>query len=151
MDFPAMPPTTCKTVPATLGTALGLKSQPAEVLEANDTYIGVIDSPETLKDLRPNFAMLEDLHPDAVAVTALGSDVDFVSRYFAPGYGIAEDPVTGSVHCVLTPYWAARLHKTKLHARQLSERGGHLGCKLAGDRVLLKGRAVVTMEGFLST
>ena len=83
-------------------------------------------------------------------VTAQGGDVDFVSRYFAPSYGIPEDPVTGSAHCALAPYWANRLGKSKLHARQLSERGGEVCCEVAGDRVLLKGKAVVTMEGFLS-
>jgi PhzF family phenazine biosynthesis protein len=150
MDFPAMPPTNCNTVPAMLASALGLKSQPAEVLEANNTYIAVLDSPETLQGLRPNFAILQDLHPFVVAVTALATDVDFVSRYFAPSYGIPEDPVTGSAHCALTPYWAARLNKTDLHARQLSERGGELWCEVAGNRVLLRGKAVVTMEGFLS-
>jgi PhzF family phenazine biosynthesis protein len=150
MDFPAMPPTDCKTVPATLASALGLKSQPTKVLEANDTYVAVLDSPEAVKDLRPKFAMLQDLHPFVVAVTALGTDIDLVSRYFAPSYGVPEDPVTGSAHCVLAPYWAARLNKTKLHARQLSERGGELWCELAGDRVLLKAKAVVTMEGVLT-
>ena len=150
MDFPAMPPTNCKTVPATLASALGLKSQPVEILEANHIYIAVVDSPVTVEGLRPNFGLLEDLHPFVAAVTAVGTDFDFVSRYFAPSYGIREDPVTGSVHCVLTPYWAARLNKTKLHALQLSERQGELGCELAGDRVLLKGQAVMTMEGFLS-
>jgi PhzF family phenazine biosynthesis protein len=150
MDFPAMPPTHCKAVPGRLAPALGLKSQPTEVLEANDTYIAVIDAPGTVTDVLPNFAMLEDLHPYVVTVTALGTEVDFVSRYFAPSYGIPEDPVTGSAHCILTPYWTARLNKTKLHARQLSERGGELWCEIAGDRVLLAGKAVVTMKGFLS-
>jgi len=150
MDFPAMPPTNCEAVPATLAAALGLRSQPVSILEANDTYIAVVDSPETIKGLRPNFALLRDLHPFVAAVTAVGTDFDFVSRYFAPSYGIPEDHVTGSAHCVLTPYWSARLNKTKLHARQLSERGGELGCELAGDRVLLKGQAVTTMKGVLS-
>jgi PhzF family phenazine biosynthesis protein len=150
MDFPAMPPTDCKMVPPILSSALGLKSQPSEVLEVNDTYIAILGSPEAVKDLCPNFDMLQDLHPSVVAVTALGTDIDFVSRYFAPSYGVPEDPVTGSAHCALTPYWAARLNKTNLRARQLSERGGELWCELAGDRVLLKGKAVVTMEGFLT-
>jgi PhzF family phenazine biosynthesis protein len=151
MDFPAMPPANAKFTPTTLASALSLKSQPAEVLEVNDTYIVVIDSLKGLKELRPNLAVLQDLHPFVVAVTAPGTDdVDFVSRYFAPSYGIPEDPVTGSVHCALTPYWAARLSKAKLHARQLSERGGELWCELAGDRVLLEGNAVVTLEGVLT-
>ena len=150
MEFPALPPTRSTTVPVALGPALGLNSQPADVLEANETYIAVMDSLEDVKRLRPNFALLENLHPFVVAVTALGHDVDFVSRYFAPSYGVPEDPVTGSAHCALAPYWAARLKKTELHARQLSERGGELWCELTGDRVLLKGKAVVTMEGVLT-
>ncbi len=72
-----------------------------------------------------------------------------MSRYFAPSYGIPEDPVTGSIHCSLAPYWAQRLGKTSLYARQVSERGGELWCELAGERVVLKGRAVLTMQGSL--
>ena len=150
MDFPATPPMSSKTMSATLASALGLKSQPEELFEANDTYVVIIDAAAAVKDIRPNFSQLQNLHPFVVAVTAQGIDVDFVSRYFAPSYGIPEDPVTGSVHCILTPYWAARLNKAKLHARQLSERGGELWCELAGERVLLQGKAVFAMEGFLS-
>ena len=73
-----------------------------------------------------------------------------MSRYFAPSYGIPEDPVTGSAHCVLTPYWAQRLGKTSLHARQLSERGGELWCEMAGQRVIIKGGAVLTLKGTLA-
>lgn len=150
MDFPAMPPKPRAAVPIGLTEALGLQSQPAEVLEANDTYILVVGGAETVRNLRPNFALLENLHPFVVAVTAHETKVDFVSRYFAPSYGIPEDPVTGSAHCVLAPYWAKRLGKSTLHAQQLSERGGELWCEVAGDRVLLKGKAVVTLEGSLS-
>ena len=150
MDFPAMPPKPCANVPTTLSEALGLQSQPTEVLEANETYILVVDGAEAVRNLRPNFARLERLHPFVVAITAHETKVDFVSRYFAPSYGIPEDPVTGSVHRVLAPYWAKRLGKSKLHARQLSERGGELWCEVAGNRVLLKGKAVLTLEGSLS-
>ncbi|HTT23082.1 MAG TPA: PhzF family phenazine biosynthesis protein [Candidatus Sulfotelmatobacter sp.] len=150
MDFPAILPMPFENVPANLISALRVDSQSAQILEANNTYIVVFDSQDVIENLRPNFAMLEDLHPFVVAVTAPGTDADFVSRYFAPSYGIPEDPVTGSAHCLLTPYWAGRFGKTKLHARQLSERGGVLWCELKGDRVLLTGKAVVTMEGFLS-
>src|SRR5437879_4555195 len=103
--------------------------------------------PETVLNVRPNFALLRNLHPYVVAVTARGDDVDFVSRYFAPSYGIPEDPVTGSGHCILAPYWAKHLGKSKLHARQLSDRGGELWCEVAGDRVFLRGKAVLTLEG----
>ena len=150
MDFPGIPPSPCKTVPPGLSPALNFHSPLAEVLEANHTYFAILDSPEAVKDLRPNFALLHDLHPFVVCATARGKDVDFVSRYFAPSYGIAEDPVTGSAHCALATYWGSRLGKVKMHARQLSERGGELWCELAGDRVLLKGKAIVTMEGFLT-
>jgi PhzF family phenazine biosynthesis protein len=150
MDFPAIPPIYGEMVPERLASALGLSSQPARVLEANETYIVTLDSQEAVKALRPNFAQLEDLHPFVVVATAPGTDSDFVSRYFAPSYGIPEDPVTGSAHCVLAPYWANRLNKAKLHARQLSERGGELWCEPAGDRVLLEGKAVITMEGTLA-
>jgi predicted PhzF superfamily epimerase YddE/YHI9 len=99
--------------------------------------------------MRLDFARLEQLHPFAVAITAPGEKVDFVSRYFAPSYGVPEDPVTGSVHCALAPYWASRLGKTHLHARQVSKRGGELWCEMAGERVVLKGAAVLTLRGTL--
>jgi predicted PhzF superfamily epimerase YddE/YHI9 len=80
-------------------------------------------------------------------VTAPGEGCDFVSRFFAPGFGIPEDPVTGSAHCALVPYWAERLGTTRLHARQISARGGELRCELRGDRVLLAGQAVTFLSG----
>lgn len=150
MDLPSVSPTPCNTVPRSLRHALRLDSAPAEILEANQMYVVVIDSQERVRDLHPDFAVLQDLHPYVVSVTAPGTDSDFASRYFAPSYGIPEDPVTGSAHCILTPYWAARLGKRKLHARQISERGGELWCELVGERVLVQGRAVVTMEGTLA-
>ena len=150
MDFPALFPIPCESSSHIWRDALAMQSPPSEVLGADDTYIVVTDTPETVRNVRPNFPLLEGLHPYVVALTARGDDVDFVSRYFAPSYGIPEDPVTGSAHCILAPYWAKRLGKTKLHARQLSERGGELWCEVAGDRVLLKGKAVITLEGSLS-
>ena len=149
-DFPAIPTKPCATAPRGLAEALGLESGPAEVLEGDNAYILVTDGVEAVRNLQPNFTFLENLHPFVAVVTAQGTDVDFVSRYFAPSYGIPEDPVTGSAHCALAPYWAKRMGKTKLQARQLSERGGEMWCEVAGDRVLLKGKAVVTMEACLS-
>ena len=81
--------------------------------------------------------------------TAPGDEVDFVSRYFAPAVGVGEDPVTGSTHCTLTPYWAGQLGKTRLEARQISARGGALSCVLQGDRVHIGGQAVLVIEGEL--
>ena len=150
MDFPALFPQPCANPPDIWRNALAMQSLPSEVVEADETYILAVDGPETVRNVRPNFAMLRNLHPYVVAVTARGDDVDFVSRYFAPSYGIPEDPVTGSAHCILAPYWVKRLGKSKLHAQQLSERGGELWCEVAGDRVILKGKAVVTLEGLFS-
>ena len=148
IDFPGMPPRPCG-VPEDLAQAVGLQSQAFEVLEANDTYLLVVDSEETVKTAHPNFALLEKFHPHAVAVTAVGTDVDFVSRYFAPGYGVPEDPVTGSLHCALAPHWAKRIGRSQLHARQLSDRGGELWCDIKGEHVLVKGKSVLTMEAML--
>jgi len=149
MDFPALFPEHCGNPPDDLLRALGPGPLPSSVLEVNDTYIGVYQSQSSIQSLRPDFARLEQLHPFAVAVTAPGKDVDFVSRYFKPSYGMPEDPVTGSVHCALTPYWTKRLGKSQLHAQQLSERGGELWCEMAESRVLLEGHAVLTMQGSL--
>jgi PhzF family phenazine biosynthesis protein len=149
MDFPAIVPRPCSNPPDRLLRALGPGPLPSEVLEANETYIAVYDSESAVRNCRPYLAQLRDLHPYAVAITAPGDEADFVSRYFAPSYGVPEDPVTGSVHCALTPYWVGRLSKTHLHARQLSNRGGELWCESSGSRVTLKGAAVLTLEGSL--
>ena len=149
MDFPAFEANGCRNAPADLMDALGLDERPSEILEANNTYIAVLNTPKAIEKINPDIALLERFHPYAVIATAPGDDADFVSRYFAPSYGIAEDPVTGSAHCSLAPYWAKRLGRSRLHARQLSERGGELWCELAGERVILKGQAVLTMQGSL--
>jgi len=150
MDFPALPVVRSANPPEQL--AAGLGPRPPLVLEsatkpAEGNYFCVYESEDDVRKLRPNLALLEQLHPAGVCVTAPGRDSDFVSRYFAPSYGIPEDPVTGSTHCSLGPYWSARLHKTRLHARQLSARGGDMFCEPRGDRVVLKGRAVLYMQG----
>jgi PhzF family phenazine biosynthesis protein len=148
MDFPAIFAKACAP-PDQLLRALGPGPFPCDVLEANDTFIAVYETEGAIRNLSPDFVRLEQLHPFAVAVTAPGDEVDFVSRYFAPSYGVAEDPVTGSAHCALAPYWTKRLGKTHLHARQVSQRGGELWCEAPGDRVVLKGRAVLTLAGSL--
>ena len=149
MDFPALFPKPCAHPPEFLIPGLGPGRPPSTLLEVNDTYIAVYESQAAIQNIRPDFAKLEQLHPFCVSVTALGEDADFVSRYFAPSYGIPEDPVTGSAHCALIPYWTERLSKTHLHARQVSERGGELWCEMAGARVIIKGNAVLTVEGTL--
>ena len=147
MDFPALAPWACTDPPAALSEGLG--KVPLEVVQIEDNYFAVFEKEEEVKSLRPDFRLLEELHPAGVAVTAPGKDCDFVSRYFAPSYGIREDPVTGSTHCSLAPYWAKRLRKTKLHARQISERGGELWCEVRSERVILRGNAVLTLQGDL--
>jgi len=97
--------------------------------------------------LRPDFAALTTLEQYGTIVTAPGDDCDFVSRFFAPRVGVPEDPVTGSAHCTLVPYWAERLGKTRLHARQVSARGGELFCELRGERVGIAGHAVLYLRG----
>ena len=153
MDFPALLAKPCaKVTPDELFSALGPGPRPSHVMEVNQTYFVVYEHESTIQGLRPDFSRLELLHPYVVSVTAPGDrdEVDFVSRYFKPSYGMPEDPVTGSAHCALTPYWAERLGKSHLHARQLSERGGELWCEMAGDRVILKGDAILTMQGILN-
>lgn len=142
MDFPAAPPFLC--VPPSL-LLEGLGQRPIEVLAADDYFV-VFDSEDTVRSIRPDFAKLAGLDLRGVIVTARGQQVDFVSRFFAPKFGIPEDPVTGSAHCALTPYWSARLGKRLLNARQVSKRGGDIQCELKGDRVALSGHAVTFME-----
>ncbi len=141
MDFPAQPPLACP-IPDTLVKGLG--QTPLEVLVAAD-YLAIFDCEETVRAIVPDHAILGRLERRGVIVSAPGRNVDFVSRFFAPRYGIPEDPVTGSAHCELAPYWAKRLGKDSLVARQLSRRGGNLLCELKGDRVVLCGAAVTVM------
>ncbi|MBV9825700.1 MAG: PhzF family phenazine biosynthesis protein [Alphaproteobacteria bacterium] len=144
MDFPARPPAPCAMSEA-LAAALG--RPPAALLAARD-YLAVYDSAAEVAALRPDFAAVAALDKFAVIVTAPGRDgIDFVSRFFAPARGIDEDPVTGSAHCTLIPYWAERLGKDRLEARQISRRGGTLSCERRGDRVTIAGRATLYLEG----
>lgn len=143
MNFPARPPQPC-AVPAALIEGLG--AQPVEVLAADD-YIAVFDDEAAVRALTPDMGRLRQLGLRSVCATAPGSaGVDFVSRFFAPGVGIPEDPVTGSAHCQLAPYWAARLGRNRLRARQISTRGGAVACELRGDRVILAGGALTFMR-----
>jgi PhzF family phenazine biosynthesis protein len=107
----------------------------------------VFDDAYTIRQLRPDFTALMQLPGRGVICTAPGDDCDFVSRFFAPKYGINEDPVTGSAHCQLAPYWTARLRKTRLQAQQVSARLGIVECELADDRVLLRGTARLFLQG----
>ena len=151
LNFPALFPQRLAEVPNELTLALSrMNLQPTEVWEVNQIYMLVLEDQHAVQNMTPDSEALLQLHPHAVLITSRGDEVDFVSRYFAPGYGIPEDPATGSSHCLLTPYWSRRFGKSRLHARQLSQRGGELWCELAGDRVVLESSAVLTMRGILS-
>ena len=147
LDFPARPAGPAEPHPDLLAGLGGPK--PAAVLGGRD-YLVVYDDPAAVTALRPDMVKLAGLDRFAVCATAPGRDgLDFVSRFFAPSQGIPEDPVTGSAHCTLIPYWAERLGKTALSARQVSARGGNLACELVGDRVKIGGTAVLYLEGVI--
>lgn len=144
LDFPARPAT-----PAVIPDALSraLSAPPSAFLKAGGRCYAVYRNAEEVRALDPDMGALASLAPDGIAVTAPDSAYDFVSRFFAPSHGVAEDPVTGSTHTTLIPYWAERLGKTSMRAAQLSARGGELQCRLNGDRVEIAGEAVLYMEG----
>lgn len=144
LDFPARPPqaTGCDEA---LTEALGTK--PFQLWKANNNYLAVFRREEDLKSLTPDFAKVAALDCFGIIATAPGKSVDFVSRFFAPKAGIDEDPVTGSAHCTLTPYWSKRLSKPRLRAEQISTRGGRLWCEIDGDRVKISGHAATYMRG----
>jgi len=146
MDFPAQPPLPCDPSP-TLVKALGVK--PVEVLRSQDNFV-VLPSEQDVRDLHPDMGLLAEVDLRGVIVTAKGTDVDFVSRFFAPKYGVNEDPVTGSAHCALVPYWSGKLGRKEFVAHQVSRRGGELFCQDRGDRVIIAGRAVPFMEGVIT-
>ena len=146
MDFPSQPPLPCEAPKELVN---GLRKEPLEVLCSEDYFV-LFSSEKQIRELNPDMGMLKKLDLRGVIVTAKGNKVDFVSRFFAPKFGIDEDPVTGSAHCALTPYWANKLKKKNLHAHQVSQRGGELFCKDCGDRVKISGRAVKFMEGSIA-
>jgi PhzF family phenazine biosynthesis protein len=143
MDFPSRPG---KPIPVSDALVAALGARPREALLARD-LLAVFDSEAEIRNMRPDFQRIASLDGMAVIVSAPGGEVDFVSRFFAPKAGIPEDPVTGSSHCTLVPYWAKRLGKTSLVARQLSARGGELRCELKGDRVIIGGATVEYLKG----
>lgn len=147
LDFPSRPPQPVTVLPMDLIHALG-GQLPVEVLKSRD-YVVVYETEEEVRNLKPDFNLLAKVDTLGVVVTAEGDnpEVDFVSRCFAPAAGINEDPVTGSAHCNLIPYWAEVLEKDQLHAYQISARKGELWCQLKGDRVLMSGKAVTYLKG----
>lgn len=143
LDFPARAGDP-GSVTEELEVALG--ARPVEVRESRDRMV-VFEDEATVRNLQPDLAAVAKLDTFAIIATAPGTEVDFVSRFFAPAAGVPEDPVTGSAHCTLIPYWAERLGRHHLSARQVSARGGELDCEWLGERVRIGGRCVEYLRG----
>ena len=143
MDFPARPG---KAIEVTDALVAALGARPRETLLARD-LLAIFDSEDEIRALQPDLDRIAVLDAFAVIVSAPAAEVDFVSRFFAPAAGVPEDPVTGSAHCTLAPYWSARLGKPTLRARQLSARDGEIQCEMRGDRVLIAGATVEYLRG----
>ncbi|HEY0286528.1 MAG TPA: PhzF family phenazine biosynthesis protein [Pseudomonas sp.] len=146
LDFPAMPSI---EVGVTIDIERALGVEVVDVLGAAELMV-VLDSEQAVRDCKPDMAVIARLPWPGVIITARGEQYDFVSRYFAPGLGIPEDPVTGSTHCALIPYWSRRLNKLSLSAYQCSTRGGELFCRLEGERVKIGGYATLVASGKLT-
>ena len=145
MDFPAQPP-----LPGGVGDVAGALGTKPEAILRGRYALAVLRDEAAVRALRPDLARVAGLDFPALIVTAPGESCDFVSRFFAPRLGVDEDPVTGSAHCILIPYWAERLGKTDMFARQVSSRGGALWCSLQGERVRIAGRVAPYLEGTLT-
>lgn len=143
MDFPSLP---AKDVPMPDGLEAALGRKPVQFLKAIKN-MAVFESEADVLSINPDFDFVANMDGMGLIITAPGSVSDCASRYFAPHAGIDEDPVTGSAHCTIVPYWAERLGKDEIHARQVSERCGELFCRLQGDRVVLGGKARLVLEG----
>lgn len=145
MDFPADFSVPENNVSDLVSRILGFT--PLEIRRGKDDVMAVVSSEQQVENLKPDFGPLKHLNARGLIVTAKGGEVDFVSRCFFPEIGIEEDPVTGSAHTLMTPYWSEKLGKNVLKAIQISKRRGHLTCTLAGNRVLLSGNAVTYLKG----
>lgn len=143
LDFPSRPVSETE-IPDGLIEAIG--KPPVEVFKARDYFL-VYENEREVAEINPDFTLLLKIDAHGFIVTAKGENSDFVSRFFAPEVGVFEDPVTGSAHCNLIPFWAERLGKTELFAKQISARGGELFCALEGDRVKIGGNAVLYLKG----
>jgi PhzF family phenazine biosynthesis protein len=144
LDFPADEISRCDNLPGIM-KCIGM--MPLEIYKGKTDYMVVLGSEEEVQNLQPDFVAIAKLDARGLIVTAPGNDVDFVSRFFGPQSGVNEDPVTGSAHTTLTPYWSGRLGKSKMNARQISLRGGSLDCQNAGTRVFIGGEAQLYLTG----
>lgn len=139
MDFPSYK---LKKIPVTDEMEAAMGKRPAEAYIDRDLLL-VFDDENAVRNLKPNFEKAVLLPGEGIGVTSKGKDFDCVSQFFDPKFKVNEDPVTGSAHCMIAPYWAAKLGKSKIHAYQASERGGELLCEVKGERVVIKGKAVL--------
>ncbi|MFL5811830.1 MAG: PhzF family phenazine biosynthesis protein, partial [Flavisolibacter sp.] len=144
LDFPSRMPQSCEA-PDVLLKSLNTTTA-VEVLKSRDYFV-VLPNEDAVKNIEPDFILMKEVDALGIIVTAKGKSADVVSRCFYPGLGIQEDPVTGSAHCNIVPYWSNKLGKTKLFCKQLSRRGGDLQCELDGDRVLMSGNCVLYLQG----
>ncbi len=146
LDFPATPPEPCEAPPYLLDA---FKASGSPVFKSPFDYMVVVEKPAKLRELKPDFRLLNAIETRGVIVTSPSDEagVDFLSRFFAPGVGVPEDPVTGSAHCTLAPYWAQRLGRQSLVGRQASARGGIVQVEVVGGRVRLGGKAVTVLKG----
>ncbi|MFP6797400.1 MAG: PhzF family phenazine biosynthesis protein [Pseudomonadales bacterium] len=142
--FPLINPRPCKKNKI-IAQALG--ANPIELYKGRDDFLAVFESEKTVRSINRNFSLLAQLECRGLIVTAPGDQVDFVSRFFAPRTGVAEDPVTGSSHTLMVPYWAGKTGKTAFSAAQLSQRSGHLFCELSGSRVFIGGHTKKYLQG----
>jgi PhzF family phenazine biosynthesis protein len=145
LNFPSNPPEPVTEIPEGLFEGLGINNAP--VFKTSFDYMVLAASQQVIQNLKPDFSSLAKVKARGVIVTAKGNNVDFVSRCFYPQTGINEDPVTGSAHTIMVPYWAKEVGKTTLKAMQLSKRKGYLECELKDDRVLISGNAVTYLKG----
>ena len=147
LNFPADDPE-LQEMDALFAEALG--KSPIEILRGTDDFLAVFETEQQIQTMNPDFTKLAKINSRGVVISAQGNDVDFVSRCFFPQTGVDEDPVTGSAHTMLIPYWAKQLDKIEFKAHQLSARGGALDCKLINNRVLISGKSVIYFEGMIS-
>ena len=147
LNFPTDQPVVMESDPLFMDI-LGI--EPLKLLRGKDDYLAVFKHQKQIEDMQPNFSLLKKVDARGLVISAPGDEADFVSRCFYPEAGIEDDPVTGSAHTMLTPYWAKELNEDELEAHQLSKRGGKLNCRLANDRVFISGSSVIFFEGIIS-
>lgn len=144
LDFPSRMPQVCEA-PDKLLPSLGIRNA-VEILKSRDYFV-VLPNEHAVKNVEPDYTLMKELDTIGIIITAKGESADVVSRCFYPGLGIQEDPVTGSAHCNIVPYWSEKLNKLKLECQQLSARGGAIYCELQGNRVLMSGQCVLFLKG----